>query len=508
MAKTFLKSALLIMIITLIGRVIGLVRGIFVGAEFGTTLEASAYRLAYTIPSTLFVFVPGALNAIFIPSLKAHITMGKTEEARTLFQKLFTLSVAIIFILTVVLWVFAEPIMTLISPGSSSELLSLSAQLLRWMLPSLFFIILIGLFSSTLNVHNSFVLPNVGTISNSLIVIASLLILAPIYHIYALAIGTTLGFAGAALIMLPKVYKEKYSLKPNWKWKDPELRKIGERFLPIMLGSFITSINEFLEKFLISGLGDDKIAALGYAKEVYQVPMAIFLAALAMPLFPQLVEHYTRQDTKAMKQTIEKGLTYLLLLMIPTTVGIWLLSKPIVSVIYERGVFSAYSTEITAFALIFFALGLYPLTVRDVLTRAFYAMENTKTPVMAGVVQMIIYVISTIAFIPLLGFAGAAMGWTFGAIVNALLLWWILQRRIGAFVHLSFMKTVLRVTISAMGMGLFLYYFNSISELWNKYVHLGVAIISGAIVYAILLALCREPLFFELLSKVKRKLIR
>ncbi len=508
MAKTFLKSAMLIMIITLVGRVIGLVRGIFVGAEFGTTLEASAYRLAFTIPSTIFVFVPGALNAIFIPSLKGMITRGQELEAKQLFQKIFTLSILITFILSVILWIWAEPIISFISPGSSAELLTLSADLLRWMLPSLFFIILIGLFSSTLNVHFSFVLPNVGTIINSVIVILVLIVLAPTYSIYALALGTTLGFAGAALLMLPNIYKEKYTLTPNWQWRDPELRKIGERFVPIMLGSFITSVNEFIEKYLISGLGDDKIAALGYAKEVYQVPMAIFLAAFAMPLFPLLVEYVTKKEDTATKRTLEKGLNYLLLLMIPTTVGMVFLSKEMISVIYERGIFNVHSTEVTAFALIFFAIGLYPLVVRDMLTRAFYAMENTKIPVMAAIMQMIAYVISSLLFIPWLGFAGVAMGWTVGALVNALILWVILHNKIGSFVRLTFIWSIGRVLVSSSGMALFLYLFNQLSEAWNRYVQLGSAILLGALIYGVLLFLLREPLIADLLSKVLRRLKR
>lgn len=508
MAKTFLKSAVLIMIVILVGRVIGLVRGIFVGAEFGTTMEASAYRLAFTIPSTLFVFIPGALNAIFIPSLKGMITRGNELEARQLFQKVFTLSIVVTFVLALVLWIWAKPIVSFISPNSSAELLTLSADLLRWMVPSLFFIVLIGLFSSTLNVHFSFVLPNIGAIVNSIIVILVLVLFTPIYHIYALSLGTTLGFAGAALMMLPNIYKEKYSLKPNWQWRDPELRKIGERFVPIMLGSFITSINEFIEQFLISGLGDDKIATLGYAKELYQVPIAIFVAAFAMPLFPVLVEYVTKKDFKSTKQTIEKGLTYLLLLMIPTTVGMWLLSKEFVAAIYQRGAFTSYSTEMTAFALIFFALGLYPLVVRDLLTRAFYAMENTKIPVMAATVQIISYVISSLLFIPWLGFAGAAMGWTMGALINAIILWVILYKKIGSFVQITFLWSTIRAVVASLCMALFLYFYNEIAASWNLYLHLGTAILIGGLLYGILLMVMKEPLMMELTLKFKRRFTR
>lgn len=508
MSKTLLKSAVFIMIITLVGRVMGLVRNIFVNYQFGTTTESSAYFLAFTIPSAIFAFVPGALNAIFIPSLKKLVIDGKREEAKQLTQKLLTLTLLLSLIICIIGWIWAEPIISFIAPESSEELKILAAHLLRWMLPSILFIMLIGVFSSTLNVHNSFVLPNVGTIINSLILIAVLFIFVPVLGIYALALGTTLGFAGAALIMLPKVYLEKYTLRPNWHWNDPELKKIGERFLPIMLGSFITSINEFIEKFLVSGYGDDKIAVLVNAKTIYQVPMAVFVTAFAMPLFPLLVEYLRHKDLENTKATIEKGLSYLLILMIPTTVGICLLSQELVSVLYQRGKFDQTSTELTAFALLFFTLGLYPLAVRDLLTRAFYALENTVIPVLAGILQILMYVVGSYLFMPLLGYAAAAMGWTVGAICNVILLWIILQRKIGNFVSRFFMMTALKALGASAVMGAALFLFQSWTPDWNRYLHLTVAILLGALVYGLMLLLFKEPLTKDLLDKVKSRVIK
>jgi putative peptidoglycan lipid II flippase len=506
MSQTLIRSAFWIIVITLIGRVMGLVRSIFVSHEFGTTLEASAFSLAFTIPSTIFLFVPGALNAVFIPSLKGLVTEGRVVEAQKLFRKTLTITVVFYLLLSVAIWVWSEPIISFISPGSSIELKALAADLLRWMLPSILFIVLIGIFSSALNVHHSFVIPNISNIVNSGIVIFAILVLVPYMDIHGLALGTTLGFAGAALMMLPKVFREKYSVLPNWEWNDPEVKKMGERFLPIMIGSLITSMNDFIEKYLISGYGDDKIAAMWYAKQVYQVPMSVFIGAFAMPLFPYMVEYLKKKDYISTKETIEKGLTYLLILLIPTTIGMWILSEGIVSVLFERGDFDAYSTEITAYALIFFVLGLYPLAVRDLLTRAFYALENTLIPVIAAVVQILIYILASLIAMPVIGFAGAALGWTIGAIVNALILWVILQRKIGNFVSRKFLISTVKVMLASIAMGICVYVIDFLTEAWNRYLVVSAAIIVGGVIYGLILILLKESLTLDLFSKLLRRL--
>ncbi|WP_188816612.1 murein biosynthesis integral membrane protein MurJ [Calditerricola satsumensis] len=506
MATFLLRSAIVIIVLTMIGRVMGLVRSIFISHEFGTSFEVGAFYTAFTIPNLVFLFVPGAINAVFLPSLKKYIIQGKFDEARALFQKVLTVSLLIYSLFTAVAWLYADPIIAWMTPGIPVHEQKLAANLLRWMLPSNLFIVLIGLFSSTLNVHGQFGLPNFGSIVNSLIVIFSIYLFVPLLGIHGLAIGTTLGFAGAALIMLPALIRKRYSLAPNWQWRDPELKKIGERFLPILLGSLITSLNEVIEKFLTSDFGSDKIAALSYAKQIYQVPLAVFVGAFAMPIFPLLVELIKKHAWQEAKSALEKTLTYMLLLLLPTTAGLWVLGEKIVALLFQRGQFDAYSTHITTLGLIFFALGLYPLAVRDILTRAFYALENTVIPVVVGVIQIAAYVLSSLMFARYLGFSGVALGWTVGAMVNVLLLGMLLWKKIGRFVGRVYLLSSIKASVATAGMVAALKGMLIVTDDWPLFLEVPAAILLGAMVYGGLLLMLKEELTVDVWIRLLKRL--
>jgi len=504
MGKQIIKSAFFIMIITLISRMMGLVRTIFIGQEFGTSLEASAYMLAFLIPNTIFLFLPGAINAAFIPPLKGFLAKGKTVEAQTLFQKMATVTTVIHLLAAGLLWLFAHPIIGLIAGNASLELQVLAAELLRIMIPSVVFIAFISLFSSTLNTHYYFVLPMFGPILNSGFVILSMYLFVPSYGIYGLAIGTTGGYAASALLMLPFILKEQYRFTPNWQWQDPELLKIGENMIPILFASVLSSLNEFIEKFLISDFGDDKIAAFGYARQVFQLPLAIFLGSIAIPLFVLLLDQLKKADWKAAKGTIEKALLSMMMLLVPVSIGFWLLGEQLIVVLLQRGSFDPTSTKVTSLALVLLGIALFPLAGRDIFTRTFYALENTKTPVIIGALQMVIYIGAALLLIPVMGFSGVALGFAIGASTGAFFLGFLLWRQIGAFLTKEALYTTMKIVVASTIMGIFIQMFTHWGNGWNLPVFLVTAILLGGAIYGSVLILLKESLLLELLQQVKR----
>ncbi len=496
------------MIFTILSRAIGLVRTIFIGQEFGTSLEASAFMLAFLIPNTIFLFLPGALNATFIPPLKRLLTEGKIAQAHKLFQKMTTVTIVVHLSVGLLIWIFALPIIQLIVANASLELQALAAELLRIMIPSLFFISLISLFSSTLNTHYYFVLPMLGPIINNGFVILAIYLFVPTYGIHGLALGTTIGFFASSLLMIPFILKEKYTLIPNWQWRDPELLKIGERMIPILFASAMSSMNEFIEKFLISDLGDDKIAAFGYARQIFQLPLAIFLGSIAIPLFVLLLDHIKKGDLFVAKRTIEKALLSMMMLLIPVTIGFWLIGEELIAILFQRGSFEAESTRITANALVLLGLALYPLAIRDIFTRTFYALENTLTPVIIGAIQIAIYIAAAFVLIPLIGFTGAALAFAIGAGIASIILGILLWRRIGAFLTKDFLLTFLKITFASGVMGVVIFMIDFWGSSWHPYIFLFLSILIGVVIYGGLLILLKEPLLLTLIEKGKRRVQR
>ncbi|CCQ98321.1 putative MviN-like protein [[Clostridium] ultunense Esp] len=507
MPKSIIQSALLVMIATLLGRAMGFIRTIFVSQAFGTSLEASAYMLAFTIPNTLFTFLPGVMNAVFIPVLKGLYSSGNPLRARLLFQKMLTITTLIYLLLGVFIWIWADPITSFIASGGSEALKDLSAHLLRLMTPSLLFIVLLGLFSSTLNVHYYFVLPTLGTIMNSLIVILSLFFLVPSMGINGLAIGTTLGFAGGSLMMLPFILKEKYSLRPDWRWRDEDLITIGWRFIPILLGSFLTTMNEFIEKFLVAGFGDDKIAALGYARQLVQLPIAILFGAIVSPLYILLLDQMKGGKMEETRQTLSRSVTLMTLLFLPITVGIGILAAPLVSLLFERGAFDARSTEITSIALLLLGISLLPTIVKDLFTRVFYALDNTWIPVVLNVLQILFYILLSLLLIPRMGFGAVALGWSLASLLGALLIGALLWKKIGPFLGRSYLRSLMKGVAATFMTGLMVYGIESllIRIGASSFLHLVAGGGSGLLLYLFFLFVLKEENFLTYANRLLRR---
>mgnify|MGYP001948519853 FL=1 len=516
MARTLLRSAALIMVMTLLARVIGFVRETLLAHQFGVTFAVDAYKVAYSIPQTLFLFVPGALNAIFLTSVKGLLTERRTADAVKLFRQMLTLVTLLYLALAVLGYLFAEPITRLIAPTYTGAELELTVRMMRIMWPAAVFIALIGLFQATLNAHEDFFWPMLGGILNSVIVIAAYPLLVPGLGIRGVAIGTTLGFAAAALIMVYPLRKHRYSFRPSMAWNNAEMRSIGERFVPIMIGSSVTQLTVFLEKFMVTPLGEGKVSSLNYANTFFQLPMSIFVSAFALPILPYLVEYYKKKDMSRMKESLESSLQYLLILIIPVTAAMLVIPEPLLSLIYQWGTssqFDAHALHLTGYALFFYSFGLMFLAGRDLFTRAFYAMENTKLPVFVAVFSIGVFFVAGMALTRTFDHGGIALGASISAATNMLLLGWLLRRRIGSMLSRRFWITLLRTSIASAIMAVIV---RSVLYLWSwGEVHWIVykaavifAICLGAAIYGLMLVALREPKAKDLWLKIKAKVYR
>lgn len=507
MAKTILRSAMIIMVITLIGRVIGFIRDTLLAHQFGNTFETDAFGVAYSIPYTIFLFVPGALNAIFLPTLKQQITLKEQEKARALFQKMFTVTFLLYFAISVLGFIYSKNIVQLLAPAYRGDELETATRLMQIMWPSAVFIGLIGMFQSALNAHQQFFFPSLSAVVNSLVVIAAYPLLVPHWGIHGVAVGTTLGFAFAALTMLPSVAKSGYALKPDFHWNTIEMRKIGERFFPIMLGSIVTQMTVFIELYLAVGLGEGKLSSLKRAFTIYQLPIAIFVGAFILPIFPYLVEHFTNKKWDQMKESITEGMRYLFILLVPTIFAFAFIPNEIVSLLYQWGgnsKFNEQDVQWTGVALAFYGLGLFFVALKDLLTRAFYAMENTRIPVIAAILSIGAFTGSSVLLTPYLDHGGIALGTAIGALFHTLFLGILLKNRIGNFILPAFWQTTGKTLLGCAlmsGMLLVAKTFLPSDSLMTAKISTICLIGIGAFSFLIAMIAMREPLVLNLMNQ-------
>ncbi|WP_167577553.1 murein biosynthesis integral membrane protein MurJ [Ammoniphilus sp. YIM 78166] len=504
---SFFKATLVLLAVTILGRLIGFLRNVFITNEFGLGMETDAYFMAFTIPLTMFLVIPGAINAVLIPIFKGM--MGEENQARRneLFQKVTSTIFLLFLFLTAAGMLWAEGMVSLLARDFDPEKQLYTAELLRIMMPSLLFIGLVSVFSSVLNAHHEFFSPAMGTVISGVFVILSLYTLAPFIGMTGVAWGTTIGFIVFAFYLVIPLKKRGYHLSWNLQLlKDEHMRIMGDRFLPILAGMVISQLYVFIERFLVSGLGDKKLSSLVLANSIVQLPIAIFSGALVVPLFPLLAEYVKKNQLDQMKSIMEKGFLYQYHVLLPTTIGLVLLSEEIVRFFYaHKATFTQQDVELTAWATIFYGIGILGWMGRDLFTRVFYALENTKIPVVVAGISIVFYIGMSWLLIPPLNHGGIALAFSLASFFNLLLQGWLLRRKIGKLFPSSFFLSIGKGMASG---GLMLL---GIWALRSPTAGLGILqvpilILVAAVVYFGMLVVLKEETVKELFEKFKSRL--
>lgn len=507
MSKSFLKTTAMIIALTLLGRLLGFVRNVFLANTFGIGIELDAYLMAFTVPMLLFLAVPGAINAVLIPTFKGM--MGKAEAMRrnVLFHKTMGVTAVAFLIITIAGIVWSSQIIALLAPGFSPDKQALTAALLKLMMPSALFIGIIAILSSVLNAHYEFFTPTLGTIINGLVVIISLYTLVPMLGIRGIAWGTMLGYFIYACFLFLPTRKRGYTFKLNFKiQKDPDLRSMGERFIPVFIGIIVSQLYLLVERVMASGLGDQKVTVLSFGLGLVELPVAIFAGALAVPLFPLLAEFVKKQQMTQMKDTLRKGMLYQYFLLLPAMFGFIILSEEIVGFFYNYSeTVTDEAIALTAWGMIFYSFSMLGRAASDLLTRASYAIENTKTPVIINSVSIGVYVILGFILIRPLDFAGLALAYSLAHLFNYTMQSFFLKKQIGALYNKAFYYSLGKGIAASSVMCAVLWLLREPTVGLGK-LQVPLLIVVAAFVYGIVLYLLKEALLRDIIHKALRRL--
>jgi len=513
--KSIARAAFIIMAATLVGRLLGFIRETVMAAEFGASLATDAYKVAYNLPYILGVTITGAFNAAFIPIFTQSLLEDEREKSWRMASSVINI-VFVFFTLLVVAGIFLSPwVVKLMAPGFKGQAFTLTTELMRIIFPTLVFMALAGITSGMLNSQQHFLMPSLGPMVASIGVIASIYLLAPSMGVYGLAVGTLVGFAGQFFIQVPQLFKQGFRYHFCLDWRDPAIRRLGKLILPVLVGVGVGQISIIVDQRFASHLAEGSVAALNFANRLMQLPLGLFVAALAIPLFPAFSAFAAKNDLDSIKKTLVKGLNLYALIMIPATVGLMVLSKPIVKLLFERGAFDAQDTEITAYALFFLSLGLIGFAVRDIFTRVFYSLKDTTTPVAVAALAVGLNVALNIFLVKRMGVGGLALGTSLAVFANILGQGWLLRRKIGPFLTGEAVITWVKVGAASAIMAVAVWFTHlelarvlTFGGARGQVVLVGGAILVGALVYGVLVLLFRIPEVGYLINMAREKLNR
>lgn len=507
-----LQSTSVVSAMTLLSRILGLVRDVVFARFFGATIVMDAFIVANRIPNMLRrFFAEGAFSQGFVPVMARYKENGDHTESRQLVDAVAGTLGLILFLVTL-LGVIAAPLLVLVvAPGFVGEdgRFDLATAMLRFTFPYLFFVSLTAFAGGILNTYGKFAAPAFTPVILNVVLIASALWLSPQLAEPGMALAYGVFAAGLVqlLFQVPFLAKIHAVPRPRWRPKHPGVKRIGTLMLPAIFGSSVAQINVLLGGVIASLLGVGKISLLYFSDRLMEFPLGLFGIALATVTLPTLSRQAANASMQEFSNTVDWSMKLVILIAIPAAIGLVLLAEPLVATIFFGGEFTRFDVEMTALSLQAFALGLVGFSFVKILAPAYFAREDTRTPVKAGLIALVVnFLLSVVLAYTLTraGYvgthAGLALAISVAAIVNAWLLYHGLRRDKVVMHSPGWSLLLLRFFAANAAMTIALIWLHRPLDWWvgagvlDRSIWLGVVVSVGAAVYfAALLLLGLRP---------------
>ncbi len=459
------RNALLVMTATLASRLLGIVREIVLANQFGTSDEYGAYKAAFRIPDTLWLLiVGGALGSSLIPVFSRFLGQKEDDKAWRLSNAVVNTALVALTISAALAWIFAPFIVgVFLAPSYPPHLQELTVNLSRMLLLQPFYLGLGGIAWALLYGSDKVFWPSLAPIIYNLSIIGGALFLVGPFGIYGVAAGVLVGAFLYFIIQLPALIKLGFYWRPSLDLAAPGAAQVLKALIPRLLGQAAFQVNFFVATNLGSGLanGPNRVAAFEYAYQLFMLPHGIFAVSLANVFFPSMARLLGENDMAGMKRLLVTALRQIIFLVLPAAIGLGLLAKPIVEALLQSGRFDQNSTGLVSQALFFFSFGLVSYGVVEILTRAFYALQDSRTPVIIALVCVASNFGLSLLLVGSLFQGGLALALALSTTIEMILLYWFLRRAIGPFEpgpqrHLPLAILKIVAAADAMGLALFI----------------------------------------------------
>jgi len=462
--RRLVRSTLAVSTPTILSRIFGYIRDMIQAYYLGTGRSADAYYMAYNIPNLLRrLTAEGAMTAAFIPVF-AQMKKEKSREQLWKFANVFFFDLTVIMaVITVLGMVFAFLLARIIAPGFGDFLgkWELTGVLTRIMFPYIFLISLAALAMAILNSFHKFFVPAFTPVLFNLAIITVAFLFARKAEepAFIFALGVVLGGVLQLGFQLPFLWQKGMRFKFGLSFTHPAVRKVAKLMIPGIFGAGIIQINFFISRMLASVLEEESVASLYFASRVQEITLGIFSVALSIALLPTFSDQAARKDIQGMKKTLIFSFKLIFFITLPAMVGLLVLNRPIIQVLFERGMFDAQSTSMSAPCLFYFAIGIPFISGVRILAPAFYSLKDTKTPAIVAFFVMIIYISCSLILMRPLRVGGIALALSFSVVFNFFVLFLILERKIGKIEKKEFITSALKSAFSAAAMGGLVWFF-------------------------------------------------
>ncbi|WP_206812077.1 murein biosynthesis integral membrane protein MurJ [Paradesulfitobacterium ferrireducens] len=457
-SRSVARAAGFLMIANLLSRVLGFLRESLIANYFGKSGATDAYIAAFNLPDLIYwLLVGGVLSAAFIPVLSEYLAKEKEEEAWRIVSSVVNILFLSISVLIIMGLIFTPAFVKIQVPGFNRENLALATGLTRILLIQPLLLAMSGLTMGVLNSYKIFWPSALGTVLyNVSIIVFGIIFSDPSRpgSISGFAFGVVVGAAVNFAVQIPALRKIGIKYYPLIDWQHPGVRKIAALALPIVISYTINQLQVIVSSNLASSLSQGSITAIQWSYRLYLLPVGIFALAVAVASFPTLSEEAALKNWQRFKEINSSAVRMIILLTVPVSVGMIVLRYPLLQVLFEHGAFTAADTAATAVPLLFFALGIFAQAVIQVLPRAFYALQDTWTPVLVGILSMAVNIGAMFLLLKPLVQGGVALATSISAFLNMFILFYLLRKRLGGIDGRRILSAWIRTAVASIVMGI------------------------------------------------------
>jgi putative peptidoglycan lipid II flippase len=516
----------MVMVAYVLSRALALVREVLLGGAFGTTAELDAFRAASRVTETLYLLIAGgALGSAFIPTFHVYLAREQCRAAWRVASAVMNLVFLIGLVgALITAWIAPWLVARTLAPGYDAATEALTVALLRWMLPSIVIFAVSGLLMGILNANDHFLLPALAPSLYNVGIAGGVLLLWERCGVYSAAMGTVAGALMHLIVQLPALRKLDWDYAPILGLRLEGVREVGRLMGPRVLGMAVTQLNFWANINLGSRIPvEGVVSALTYGWMLMLLPQGIFAQSIAVVLFPSFSAQAARAERSEMRSMLAMAIRALLYLTVPATVGLIVLGRPLIELLFMRGAFDVRAVDMVAWALAWYAIGLVAHSVLEIVTRAFYALHDTATPVWVGGGAMALNLGLSIvlmwafgwigartidAYEPWMPLGGLALANSLATIVETLILALLLRGRLGGLGGRQLLSSGWRIGFGAVAMGSVLYAYLRLVPVQSAWFLGGTGMLLGAGVFGLSTLLLRSPEIDLVLAAMRRRWAR
>lgn len=499
------KTSIMLMCLSILSKVFGFGKDVVLSYFYGASSVSDAYLISLTIPSVVFSFVGAGISTGFIPMYSKIASEEGEEKANKFTCNLINILILVCITITIFGLIFTSQLVGFFASGFEGETLQMAIVFTRISLLGINASAVIYIISPFLQLKGNYVIPAIIGLPMNIVIIISIFISSQT-NVVLLSVGSLIATFSQLILLFPSIKKNKLRYQFTYNIKDKHIMAMLLIAIPIIIGTSVNDVNVLVNRTIASSLEVGTISALNYAGKLNAFVKGIFVLSITTVLYPTIAKMAAEGNIIGFKRNVSQSIVSISLLVIPVSVGAMVFAEPIVSLLFGRGAFDSNAIRMTSTALYFYSIGMLWTGLREVLSKAFYSLQDTKTPVINATIGVVINIILNLILTQYMGIGGLALATSISALVTTILLYVSLRKKIGFLDTKKTSKSLIKIVISTLIMTIISFsLFKILSSSINESASLIGAIIVGAVTYAIVIIVLKVDGVDELVQGIKNK---